>query len=140
MRLRLAILLCLALSACASKTVTVSAVGSPVTSSPSAAPSPTYSPSSSTYEPPAPDPKPDARYSHSCDYLLGNFQDYSPNGFRFIAEARLNNTGNVGAVVEVTAHWDQVGTHPITMTKTVKLPYGRKGLGRVYEACESEQH
>ena len=93
------------LAACATKTVTVTgaAAGSPSSSSSSASLVPS-SPANS-YTPPPPDPKPDAKYSHSCDYLLGNFQDYSPQGFRFIAEARLNNTGNVGVVVKVTASW-----------------------------------
>jgi hypothetical protein len=76
--------------------------------------------------PPPPTPKPDAKYGQSCDYVLGDFSEYSASGFRFIADANLTNTGNIGVVVSVKASWTQVGTKPIVMTKTIKVPTGAK--------------
>jgi hypothetical protein len=73
-----------------------------------------------------PAPKPDAKYGQSCDYVLGDFSDYTATGFRFIADANITNTGNVGVVVEVKASWTQVGTKPVVMTKTIKVPTGAK--------------
>jgi hypothetical protein len=66
-------------------------------------------------------PNPDAQYTHSCDYVLGNFQSFTPDGYRFIASASIHNTGNIGVVVKVKAHWVQVGSAPILMTKTATL-------------------
>lgn len=76
--------------------------------------------------PPPPTPNPDAKYGQSCDYVLGDFTDYTATGFRFIADANITNTGNVGVVVSVRASWTQVGTKPVTMTKTIKVPTGAK--------------
>jgi hypothetical protein len=83
------------------------------------------SPSPSADAPPAADPA--GTYSHSCDYILGDFtnQDY-----RFVADATIHNTGNIGTVDTVTARWFQAGTKPVVASKTVKvLAGGSKRVG-----------
>lgn len=70
-------------------------------------------------------PKPNVRYTKSCDYELGNFEEDGSHGFRFIAQARLHNKGNVGTTVKVTASWVQVGQSPIKRTKTVHVKTGQ---------------
>jgi hypothetical protein len=71
---------------------------------------------------PLPSPDPNAEFSSSCDYVLGDFTDFTATGFRFIAGADVVNTGNIGVEVKVTASWKQLGTNPITMVKTVRVP------------------
>jgi len=70
------------------------------------------------------EPSPDGTYSSSCDYLLGDFTEYTPKGFRFVADATLHNTGNIGTVTKVTAIWFQAGGGKITESKTVKVKAG----------------
>jgi hypothetical protein len=87
---------------------------------------PTASPiASSTPSPPPVAANPDAKYTSQCDYLLGNFNDLDPNGYRFVAGARITNTGNVGVVVELRAKWDQLGTSPITKTRQTRIDVGK---------------
>jgi hypothetical protein len=52
--------------------------------------------------------------------VLGDFSE-SARGYRFLATADLENTGNIGVVVRVTATWDQLGGAPVQMIKTVKV-------------------
>lgn len=80
---------------------------------------------------PAPEPDPAVKYSHSCDYLLGDFTSYTPGGFRFVADAKLRNTGNVGVVARVHAIWFQAGGGKVEMTRFgVQIPYnGSKRVG-----------
>lgn len=73
---------------------------------------------------PAPTASPDARYTSSCDYVLGDFTENTSHGFRFIGRASMHNTGNIGVVVVVKASWVQVGTHNVVRTKRVRLPRG----------------
>ena len=78
-----------------------------------------------TEEPsPEPSPDPEGTYTDSCDYLLGDFSNYTKTGFRFVADAKVKNTGNIGTVNEVTATWFQAGGKKIVMTKTVRLEPG----------------
>ena len=77
-------------------------------------------------EPPPPPPDPDADYTSNCDYTLGDFSE-SASGYRFLADARIRNTGNIGIVLRVRAAWDQIAAPPIREEKTVRL---RPGQGR----------
>lgn len=72
-----------------------------------------------TTEPP-PEPDPNATYSHSCDYVLGDFSE-TASGFRFLADANLRNSGNVGVNVKVTATWFLAGGDQVTDQRTIKL-------------------
>ena len=71
------------------------------------------------------EPDADGTFTDSCDYLLGDFEDYSPTGYRFVADANLKNTGNIGTVVRVTATWFQAGGKSIVETKDVRVESGR---------------
>jgi len=71
----------------------------------------------------APTPNPDASYTHSCDYVLGDFSERTKRGYRFIAQAQIENTGNVAVEVEVTARWVQVGSKPLRMKKLVTVEW-----------------
>lgn len=83
-------------------------------------PTPTTTP---TTDPP-PEPDPDARYSSSCDYVLGNFTSNTPRGYRFVAGANVRNTGNIGIVAEFQAKWFRLGTSAIVKTKEFRLDTG----------------
>lgn len=76
-------------------------------------------------EEPAPEPNPDANYTSSCDYLLGDFTDYSANGYTFVADARIKNTGNIGIKYEARAAWFQAGGGKVHREKTGKLQPGK---------------
>jgi hypothetical protein len=65
-------------------------------------------------------PNPDASYESNCAYVLGDFSE-SSSGFRFLATADVENTGNIGVVLRVTATWNQLGGAPVRMMKTVKI-------------------
>ena len=90
---------------------------SPVTTTPSPSPPDTFSP-------PAPEASPNAEYSKSCDYILGDFSEHTNTGFRFVAGAEITNSGNIGVVVEVVATFKQLGSDPIRLKKTAKIPTG----------------
>ncbi len=68
--------------------------------------------------PPAPDPNPDGTFSSSCDYLLGDFGD---GDYRFVASAKMKNTGNIGIVVKAVAKWEQIGGGPIKDDTEVRV-------------------
>lgn len=70
-------------------------------------------------------PEPDGEYTTTCDYVLGDFNDLSENGFRFVAGGRLRNTGNVGIKIRFTATWEQLGQEPIRESKTIRLARGK---------------
>lgn len=76
---------------------------------------------------PEPEPiaEPDGTYRATCDYVLGDFTEYTPTGYRLIAQIRMKNTGNVGTDVKASASWVQVGTAPIKRQKVVKIEPGR---------------
>lgn len=94
--------------------VTVTSTPDPSSSTPDAVPSS-----------PAPiiaSPDPKAKYTSSCDYLLGDFTQ-SSQGYRFVARATMHNAGNVGVVAGVKASWVQVGAHNVVRSKTVHIPW-----------------
>src|SRR5262249_54076873 len=72
---------------------------------------------------PAPVPSPDGRYSSQCDYVLGDFTENTPTGYRLVAGTTIHNTGNVGIKTDVVAHWLRLGTSPVTEKKQVQVPY-----------------
>ena len=89
-----------------------------------------------------PEPSPDGRFTSTCSYLLGNFTE-SESGYRFVADARLRNTGNIGVIVHVKAIWFLAGGAEAVEEKTVKLPYRankRIGFVRVASQDEIDQH
>lgn len=69
---------------------------------------------------PPPTPDPDARYSQTCDYLLSS-DIYGDN--HLIGSSKVNNTGNVGVVAEVTFKWFQAGGAAIVEKDTLRIPY-----------------
>lgn len=89
----------------------------------------------------APPANPDGTYTSSCDYVLGDFSDHTPKGFRFVADATLHNTGNVGTVTEVKAVWFQAGGGKVTETKTVRIRPGQhKRVGITKLVGQDEIH
>jgi hypothetical protein len=85
-------------------------------------------------------PEPDVEFQFSCDYVLGDFTENPDSGYRFIADANLNNVGNVGAVTKVTATWYLSGGDKVTKSKTVKIAYGvaDKRIGFSVPATQDE--
>lgn len=75
---------------------------------------------------PADDERPDGKYTFRCNYILGDFTSNTPSGYRFVADATVTNTGNVGTISRVTAIWDQVGTEAVKSTKTIRVKAGGK--------------
>ena len=109
--------------------------------SPSGTPVAHPSASTSFYQPsvaaPAPTASPDRTYQGSCDYLLdagGNFGSYA-----LVGEIDLTNTGNTGVVVHTRITWPQEGSSPVTMRKTVHLPFGADKPVRFRMPATSEQ-
>jgi hypothetical protein len=87
--------------------------------------------------PPVADPS--GTYSSSCDYVLGDFSDNTASGFRFVAQAVIKNTGNIGTVDTVTARWFQAGTAPVVASKTVKVLAGSsKRVGLTEEVSQDQ--
>jgi len=62
-------------------------------------------------------PDPDGTYEGTCDYLLG---DGGAEGYRFIADAKMVNTGNIGTVNDIKAVWYLGGGGKIVKEKTVR--------------------
>lgn len=90
-------------------------------------------------EEPAPAADPQGNYSSSCDYLLGDFSSYTKSGFRFVADATVKNTGNIGTVNEVKAIWFQAGGKRVVVTKKVQLEPGqRKRVGFTKQVGQDE--
>ena len=88
---------------------------------------------------PEPEPSPDGTYTSSCDYVLGDFTEGSDTGFRFIADAQLENTGNVGTVTRVVAEWYLSGGDSVKETKTVKMKSGAsKRVGMTVPATSDQ--
>jgi hypothetical protein len=95
-------------------------------SSATASPEPTPESSSPESTPiQAPTPNPDASFSSSCDYVLGNFTSHTKKGYRFIGQAEIHNTGNISVVADVKARWVQVGSRPISKAKRVTIDWKR---------------
>lgn len=68
-------------------------------------------------------PEPDASYTSNCSYLLGDFTN-GPSGFRFVADAQVTNTGNIGVIVELQASWRQAGGTSIKKSRRLIVPIG----------------
>ena len=88
------------------------------------------------------EPNPNAKYGHSCDYVLGDFTE-SSSGYRFLADANLKNVGNVGLQVKATAVWFLAGGGSIKQSKTVNVPLGgekRVGFMEVASQDEIDRH
>jgi len=97
--------------------------------------------SGSESEPP-PLPAPDGTFTSSCTYVLGDFTQ-TKDGYRFLADAQLENTGNIGTVDKVTATWLLAGGEKITKHKTVRVKPGKSkqvGLSRVASIDEIDRH
>jgi hypothetical protein len=94
----------------------------PSSAQPPTTPAPSTSAAPTSDAPPT--AKPDGTYTSSCDYVLGNFTDNTRAGFRFIADAQMHNTGNIGTVNVIKAAWFQGGGKALTQSKTVKVPAG----------------
>jgi hypothetical protein len=90
-----------------------------------------------TEEPP-PVPNPDGTFTSQCDYLLGDFSE-SRSGYRFVADARLRNTGNVGIIATATATWAQIGGQPIRERKRIRVPVGRAKTARFLRVASSDE-
>src|SRR6266542_3442979 len=114
----------------------VVAVSAPVSVPPGVTPEPT---SPSPFFSPIAEPSPDASYSKSCDYLLGDFSEHTATGFRFVAGAEITNDGNVGLVVDVKATFKQLGSNPIVLKKTARVGYNQtKQVGFTKEVGQDE--
>lgn len=104
----------------------------------SAGNSPKASPSmEDTYTPP-PSPDPEGKYTSDCDYVLGDFTE-TMHGYRFVADAKLHNTGNVGTVDKVKAVWFLAGGGKVVRSKTVRLHVHRsKRVGFTVPASQDQ--
>jgi hypothetical protein len=70
--------------------------------------------------PPPPAADANARVSWNCDYLPPEASQ--SQGYRFVADAAVRNTGNIGIIVRVRATWAQIGGPPVARTKAVRVP------------------
>jgi hypothetical protein len=89
-----------------------------------------------------PEPDATATVRHVCDYLLGDFTE-SASGYRFVADARVRNTGNIGVVVRLIATWDLIGGEPARLVKVIRVPTGRTkkvSFMRVATGDEIDRH
>lgn len=68
--------------------------------------------------------QPDGEFTSQCDYLLGDFSE-SESGYRFVAGADMENTGNIGLRVQVAASWTLLGADPVTESREVELEVGQ---------------
>jgi hypothetical protein len=89
-------------------------------------------------EPPV-EPDPDADYTSVCDYLLGDFSDNTRTGYRFVADADITNTGNIGIVVRVNVSWRQIGTNPVKASKTAKIKVGSSKTVHITEPATGDE-
>lgn len=65
----------------------------------------------------------DGKFTSSCEEMLPD--DIMSDAYRFVASAKMRNTGNVGIVVKVKARFDQVASANVTDEKTVNIPVGK---------------
>jgi hypothetical protein len=86
--------------------------------------------------PPVADPK--AQYDSDCDYVLGPLTNLQFHP-RFLGDARIRNTGNVGLVVNVVATWAQAGSPPVAEKKRVRIPFGGRKVVRFNRAASQEE-
>ena len=83
---------------------------------------------------------PQDKYGSGCSFRVRSGHDsVAVRTFAGEVAEQINNKGNVGLVMEVTAKWLQAGSAPITQTKTVRVPVGgNRALRFTYLADESE--
>lgn len=81
---------------------------------------------------------PDGTYQSDCDYQLGDFSETS-HGYRFTADAILNNTGNVWTVTKVTATWFLAGGGKVTASKRVTVDPGHHRRVGITKVATSDQ-
>lgn len=74
------------------------------------------------------DPDPEGTYESNCSYQLGDFSNYTSHGYRFTADARMHNTGNIGTVNKITVVWHLSGGGKVTKTTTAKVAAGTHKL------------
>jgi hypothetical protein len=126
-----AILTASSLAACASsgtKTVTVTKQAGSAPATESTASEPT---------PPAREPvNAEGKFRSACDVLLPDSIDGSAT---FFANAKLENTGNVGIKVRVKAKFDQVSSDDLEMSKVVRLKRGKHRSVKLSMAVTSSQ-
>lgn len=108
----------------------------------SASDAPTAASDERTADEPATDdyvaPKPDGTYTRSCDYVLGDFTE-SATVYRFVADARLRNAGNIGTVTRVTARWFLAGGDEIREQKSARMKPGQaRRVGFVHVATNDQ--
>lgn len=93
--------------------------------------------STTSYTPPPATPHPQGQFDSSCDITLADSID-GPN--YFIGRADMNNTGNIGIVVRVTAEWDQTSEADIHATpKYVRIPRGQSRTARFSVPATQDQ-
>jgi len=118
------------------------------TESATATPAAVSATASSTAEAPAPAvPNPDGTVTGSCAYELA--ADYSDTHAGDLnGEVDLENTGNVGIVLNVTITWPQLGHAPIKLGRqkvgvaygqTVTVPFTRLATGSEIDRLQSWQ-
>jgi hypothetical protein len=88
--------------------------------------------------PAAPVPNANGSFTHNCAYVLGDFSE-SKSGLRFVADATLTNTGNIGILARVTASWAQAGTTSITDERIIRVPYHRSRTVHITRVARSDE-
>lgn len=73
-------------------------------------------------------PDPEGTFESNCSYQLGDFSNYTSRGYRFTADARMHNTGNIGTANKITVVWHLSGGGKVTETKTAKVAAGTHKL------------
>lgn len=77
-------------------------------------------------EAPTPAPiAPDATFRNKCSYVVGDSTERTKTGYRFLAQSKVENTGNTGIEVEVHASWFQGQADAVTETKRVRVDRGK---------------
>lgn len=62
-------------------------------------------------------PNPKGNFAHTCSYVLGDFTA-TRQGLRFVADATITNTVNIGIIAKATAKWKQAGGPPVSLPPT----------------------
>lgn len=88
--------------------------------------------------PPARAAQPDGEFTSQCDYLLGDHSE-TESGYRFVAGADLENTGNIGLRVQVVASWSLLGADPLTETRDVELEPGQTDSVQITVVATQDQ-
>lgn len=84
-------------------------------------------------------PDPEGTFESNCTYQLGDFSNYTPRGYRFTADARMHNTGNIGTVNKITVVWHLSGGGKVTKAKTAKVAAGTNKLVSISVPTDSNK-